>query len=519
MANIINNNNFYCEYKLLDVRTFLKSGNEEKVRHEFSSISQNVQEKIRHYTRKVLGEQGADKIDELPFERASCQQKIVAIDRYLLHFVKQQVKHISMRFEENKEEVAFKAFANLGLFSKEWEVIKDFDEDIYFLTWKILGKIKLDAFSPHEFGKNAFWDTKNCFHGISSAKRSECLNLYSQGLKHFCYIDDSCLKFNKSGKDLFVKFVRNKTHLEIEGDKLFRKKIISDVYTILTIASGQSLLQQIFDINIEGQFKIKLNNDGAESIVSFADFEKRKISSCVIGFPEKDLSLFKVHIDQNGKIHPLPYSSSVVLAHELLHVLWKSKCPELRDQAPTDPKLYPHAEEEAVITGNLGKLNIQYPISENVIRKDLQLPSRLGHLAFSAPNSIFDACQFGFIVYIQEFLSKGESINSVDHSLGDKQSLLHIVAGSKYFMFFPDNFKKVVDLLISKGADLEALDSQDQTPLHVASKQVRQNEPNSEIAYHYLLEKGANPDVKNFVCMTPSQYYQTFLHLKNKSLG
>ncbi len=90
--------------------------------------------------------------------------------------------------------------------------------------------------------------------------------------------------------------MRNKTHLEIEGDKLFRKKVISDVYTILTIASGQSLLQQIFGINIEGQIKIKLNNDGVDLHSFIADFEKKKkISSCVSGFPEKDLSLFKVH--------------------------------------------------------------------------------------------------------------------------------------------------------------------------------------------------------------------------------
>ncbi len=79
-------------------------------------------------------------------------------------------------------------------------------------------------------------------------------------------------------------------------------------------------------------------------------------------------------------------------------------------------------------------------------------------------------------------------------------------------MFFPDNFKKVVDLLISKGADLEALDSQikHHCRQHLTSKT---SQTNSEIAYHYLLEKGAN-QCENFFCMTPSQYYQTFTNLK-----
>ncbi len=517
MTNIAAKNDFNCEYKLLYSRELLKSGNEEKASHELLTVSQNVREKISFYARKVLGEQKDDTIDNPPFERAPCLKKIVVIDRYLLNFVKRELKNISIQFEDN-EEMAFASFYRLSLFLKKWEVIIDFDEDIYFLVWKILGKTKLNTCSPREFGKNAFWDTKNCYYGISSVKRSKCLILYSQGLKHCCYIEDSSLKLNKTGKELFVKILQSKTHLEIDGDKLFRKKIISDMHNILTIASGQSLIQQVIAINIEDQIKIKINNEGAESIVRFADFEKTKISSCVIGLPGKDLNLVKVHKGHNGEIHPLPYSSTVVLAHELLHVLWKSKFPQLRTQSPNDPKLYPHAEEEAVITGILGKLNIQYPISENEIRKELQLPSRLGHLAFPVPASIFDACQCGFIFYIQEFLSKGVSINSIDNSLEDKQSLLHIVAGSKYFMLFPDNFKKVVDLLISSGADLEAIDSQDQTPLHIAAKQVRSNEPNSEVAYNYLLEKGANPKVENYVCMTPAQYYQINLKTKNSRL-
>ena len=101
--------------------------------------------------------------------------------------------------------------------------------------------------------------------------------------------------------------------------------------------------------------------------------------------------------------------------------------------------------------------------------------------------SIWAAAMEGNIEAVKQHLAAGTDVNLRTAAIEDTP--LHRAVSYKH--------KEVVELLINKGADLNAKDSLEQTPLHEAIQNKQK-----EIA-SLLINKGANLNIKDFTRNTP----------------
>ena len=69
-------------------------------------------------------------------------------------------------------------------------------------------------------------------------------------------------------------------------------------------------------------------------------------------------------------------------------------------------------------------------------------------------------------------------------------------------------FLQVIQLLIEKGATIDALDKNGETPLFEAIRSTIKNSEKQRAAIEALLVKGANPNLKNGKGLTPLQVAQ-----------
>jgi len=69
-------------------------------------------------------------------------------------------------------------------------------------------------------------------------------------------------------------------------------------------------------------------------------------------------------------------------------------------------------------------------------------------------------------------------------------------------------FLKVIDLLIEKGANIDAIDNKGETPLFEAIRSTIKNREKLHRAMESLLKKGADPNIKNNNAMSPLQIAQ-----------
>lgn len=69
-------------------------------------------------------------------------------------------------------------------------------------------------------------------------------------------------------------------------------------------------------------------------------------------------------------------------------------------------------------------------------------------------------------------------------------------------------FLKVIDLLIEKGANIDAIDNKGETPLVEAIRSTIKNREKLHQAMEVLLKKGADPNIKNNNAMSPLQIAQ-----------
>ncbi len=95
---------------------------------------------------------------------------------------------------------------------------------------------------------------------------------------------------------------------------------------------------------------------------------------------------------------------------------------------------------------------------------------------------------------IQQLLALGADINIQNYK---GKTGLHYAAKA--------GFLKVINLLIENGADLDALDSDGETPLFEAIRSTIKSGEKQRAALEALLIKGANPNVKNRKGQTPLQ--------------
>ena len=62
-----------------------------------------------------------------------------------------------------------------------------------------------------------------------------------------------------------------------------------------------------------------------------------------------------------------------------------------------------------------------------------------------------------------------------------------------------NRFKALIDLLISKGLDINSIDNKGDTPLHTIARRFSEQKE----AINFLVKKGANPNIKNYDGKTP----------------
>ena len=110
-------------------------------------------------------------------------------------------------------------------------------------------------------------------------------------------------------------------------------------------------------------------------------------------------------------------------------------------------------------------------------------------LACGGP-SLHLACKSGDIKTVEKILSrKNVDINAREKQYGSRP--LHWAAGQGHL--------EIVDLLLQKGADINATDNDNITPLHVAVGKKQKD------VVRYLLDKKANPNLKDAKGDTPLQ--------------
>ena len=108
-----------------------------------------------------------------------------------------------------------------------------------------------------------------------------------------------------------------------------------------------------------------------------------------------------------------------------------------------------------------------------------------------------DATKTGDVVKIRQLLEQGADINAKSGVF--EWAPLHIAIALRK--------TKIIELLIEKGADLEALDRDQRTPLHIAALSgfIEDAKPYTDIA-KFLIEKGAKVNARDNSQSTPLHF-------------
>jgi ankyrin repeat protein len=88
-----------------------------------------------------------------------------------------------------------------------------------------------------------------------------------------------------------------------------------------------------------------------------------------------------------------------------------------------------------------------------------------------------------------------------------KDNLIHQIALQKVKPTSPAGEIEIMDLLLSKGVDINALNRKRNTPLHLVASRTH---PEKEKLVAFLLSKGANPNLKNFHKESPLRILVSF---------
>ncbi|HSW86515.1 MAG TPA: hypothetical protein VLG49_03330, partial [Rhabdochlamydiaceae bacterium] len=138
------NNSLDVENKLLVVCEEFRKGNTEKAFKKFSQLPSETQKKIFNYQWKVLGKPASEanspivaheqfgKLAFFNLENRSCTtlKKIEAIEKYLIHQIKQVLLSIQTDLDHCDDTKVYSKFSQVCALSKHIELIKNLENDI-----------------------------------------------------------------------------------------------------------------------------------------------------------------------------------------------------------------------------------------------------------------------------------------------------------------------------------------------------------------------------------------------------
>src|ERR1700722_623060 len=482
-----NINPFRVENELVEICKYLRSPDSDSKKVKLPS---EVKSKIFYYQWKVLGKNSQnDRFGEFAFlnlENHSCSnlEKIDAIEKFLIHSVKKQLALIAKDFEQDKETEAYSALSQVYAFSKKVEILKDLENDLYFQMWKVIGRPS----NLPGIGELTFKEPSENYQADGNYFKSQAINRYVKVLPLL-----SSLKSSEKTDALCLNLFREKTGIEIQGSKVFRKFIAADIKKLLTCDIGRELFSYVESRSDRNSINI-VRGEEAQVIRFFPHY---------IEMPDND-DCQKIYISsEDNEIELCNEPSYISLAHELAHCHLSLNRLDCLDERSTNPLLYSNLEEEIVITGKM-KNGEQYKFSENEFRKRFHYPMRVSHYgliknSFGSP--LHESCYSGSLKNTENYLRQGINANI---TVSDGITPLHFLCASFFLFENPNKFKGVIDLLLENGADIHKKNSNGFSPIfqlgmniffRLQEKRIENKKCIFEV-YKYLIEKGADPFAK-----------------------